>query len=104
MADDDPAGGAPPAEDPTAAELAALRKEKADREAADAAEREAELVNLRKYKADQEAARARRPAAPTPRAEKDKADAVPPEPVKATAGKPRGKSGASRRWFGAETE
>lgn len=50
-----------PPEDPTAAELAALRKEKADRDTADkvksdaeAAERAKELEELRAFKAEQD--------------------------------------------------
>lgn len=43
-----------PTSNPDAEELAALRKEKADREAAAQAEREKELEELRAYKAEQE--------------------------------------------------
>lgn len=48
-----PPENTPPA-NPDADELAALRKEKADREAAAQAEREAEVTELRAYKAEQE--------------------------------------------------
>lgn len=80
----------PPA-NPDADELAALRKEKADRDAAAAADREAEVTELRAYKADQERKAATAVKAPEKKAEK----VTPPEtpavtpPVSTTAAKRR---------------
>lgn len=85
-----------PAADQTAAELAALRKEKADREAAERKQRDDELEELRTYRTEQEAAAAKRVKAPTPKVEKEtpRTDADNKiEPVKRS-------HGAARSWFG----
>lgn len=60
----------PPVGNPDADELAALRKEKADREAAAQAEKEKEIEELRAFKADQEAKAAKAVKAPEKKAEK----------------------------------
>lgn len=87
----------PTTEDPTAAELAALRKEKADRDAADRKQRDDELAELRTYRTEQEAAAAKRVKAPAPKADKEtpRTDADPKvvEPAKRT-------HGAAKSWFG----
>jgi hypothetical protein len=81
-------------EDPTAAELAALRKEKADREAAERADEKAELAELREFK--EKASKAPVVKAPTPKAEKEvKTEDTPPP-----ATKKAGRGGAARSWFG----
>lgn len=90
----------PPVEDHTKAELEALRKEKSEREAADRAAKDAELEELRKFKSEQEERTAKAVKAPTPKAEKTPAPAVDPEPTPVKS--KRGKSGASRLWFGSE--
>lgn len=83
-----PPENTPPA-NPDADELAALRKEKAEREAAAQADKDAEIEALRKFKADQEAAAAK----PVVKAPEKKAEkVVTPEtvvtpPVTATAKK-----------------
>lgn len=89
----------PAADDQSKAELEALRKEKSEREAADRAAKDAELEDLRKFKTEQEERVAKAVKAPTPKAEKTPAPAVDPEP---TVKPKRGKSGASRLWFGSE--
>jgi len=88
----------PPVDDPTAAELAALRKEKADRDTAErkakddeAAATKAELETLRKEKADRDAADAKKVKPPTPKVDKPTDDDKPKE-RRATHG--------SARWFG----
>jgi ATPase subunit of ABC transporter with duplicated ATPase domains len=80
---DDPVTVTPPTEpvetppaNPDADELAALRKEKADREAAAQAEKEKEIEELRAFKADQEAKAAKAVKAPEKKAEKAAAPAV----------------------------
>jgi hypothetical protein len=91
----------PPA-DPTAAELAQLRKEKADREAADKAAADAELAELRAHKA---AHPGTTPAvkAPTPKAQKA-TPAAAPAATPAVRVRKKGRSGASRLWFGADED
>jgi hypothetical protein len=88
-----------PAPSPDADELAQLRREKAEREAADRKAKDDELAELRDFKAKQDAKRT--VTAPTPRAEKTPA-ADPPPAAKpdTTAEKPRPRSGVSSRWFG----
>lgn len=102
-----PEGEPPPAANPDADELAALRKEKADREAAAKAAADQELADLRKYKEEKEAAAARAPKPATPRADKPAtpaAPATPPPAAPAGQQRRRGRSGASGRWFGYEDE
>lgn len=83
----------PPDEDPTAAELAQLRQEKADREKEEAEKKDAELAELRDFKA-KAAAVVETPKVkpPVKKADKPAAEA---EPAKAV--RKRGKSGASDR-------
>lgn len=88
----DPTPTTTPADDPTAAELAALRKEKTDRDAADKKRHDDELAELRQYKTDQETAAAKRVKAPTPKADKVE-PAVTDKPTKK-------RGGVSRSWFG----
>lgn len=90
----------PPAADPNADELAALRKEKADRAAAEAKTREDELAELRAFKANAEKA----PVVKAPEKKADKAPdpaATPPATPPATT-KKKGRDGASRAWFGSD--
>jgi hypothetical protein len=92
----------PPA-DPNADELAALRKEKADREAADAKARDDELADLRTYKQTQEAKRT--PVkTPVPKADKTETPPATPPAGPSPRVRRRGKSGAARSWFGEEDE
>lgn len=82
--------------DDTAAELAALRKEKADRKAAEDKAKEEELAALRKYKEDTEAAKSRAPKPTKPKAEKED------KPEDKQEDKPKDDApshGASSRWF-----
>lgn len=90
-----------PTSNPDAEELAALRKEKADREAADREAREKELEELRRYKEEQESkAKVKAPARKT-----EAAPAAPPPPAAAQPkAKRRGRSGASRLWFGEDPD
>lgn len=96
----------PPA-DPTAAELAALRAEKAERDAAAKKATDDELAELRAFKVaeTERAAKAvkapvRRPAEPagTP------APAGTPPVASVPPKKRRGRGGAARSWFGEEDE
>lgn len=99
----DPNPNPPPVvDDPSKAELDALRKEKADREAADKAAADQELADLKAYKAAQEA---KRPPvkAPTPRVEKEPVT-PPATTVPAMRVRKRGKGGAARSWFGPEDD
>lgn len=77
----------PPPVNPDADELAALRKEKADREAAAQADKDREIEELRKFKAEQE----KKPVvkAPEKKAEKVVAPETPPTPTPAPAAKKR---------------
>jgi hypothetical protein len=78
-----------PTSNPDAEELAALRKEKADREKAEREARDKELDDLRAYKAEQEN---KRPVkAPAPKADKT------PEPPKTT--EPEVKKGKRGLWW-----
>lgn len=63
-----------------AEELATLRKEKADREAKAAADKDSELEELRSYKRDQEEAKAKTVKAPVKKVEKTP-DTPPPAAV-----------------------
>lgn len=87
--------------DETAAELAALRKEKADREAAERKAKDDELADLKKYKEETEAARNKAPKPPKTKTEKE-AEAKPDDKPddKPLADKPKSSHGGSRRWFG----
>ncbi len=99
----EPAGGpTTPPEDPTAAELAALRQEKADREKAEREAKDKELEELRAFKADKEKAPIVTP--PVKKADKPADPATPPVTPPAGKTKRRGRSGASRLWFGEETD
>ena len=89
---------------PDAEELAALRKEKADRAAAEAKAKEDELEALRAFKADQEAKAAKAVKAPVKKADKPEPDPTPPPVATAAVTKKRGKSGAARSWFGEEDD
>jgi hypothetical protein len=94
------AEGDPPETDPRDAEIAALRKEKEDRDAAAREAEKAELEELRAFRAEQDkkAATAVKPPAkkttPPPAAD----PATPP----AGTAKKRGRDGAARSWFGSE--
>lgn len=79
--------------DPSAAELAALRKEKADRDQADRDAKDKELEELRAYRAAEDDRKAKAVKPPTPKADKP---APTPEPVAA----PAKRSHVSRSWFG----
>lgn len=95
MADEETTETAP---NPDAEELAALRKERADRLAAEQEAKERELAELRAFKAEQEEKAAKAPKAPVKKAEK----VAEPE-VKTTVEPPKkkvGRGGASRFWFG----
>jgi len=99
MAEPDPT---PTPDDPTAAELAALRKEKADRDAADRdakakadGERDAELAALRKEKADRDAADAKKVTPPKKKIEK----VQPPAPDEDQANEPK-RARVSKLWYG----
>lgn len=70
-----------PTDDPTKAELEALRKEKADREAAERAAKDDELEQLRKFKAEQEGGAPKPVKAPTPKAQKTPPPSDTPEPT-----------------------
>src|SRR3954464_2315179 len=59
-----------PSDDPDKAELEALRKEKADRDAAAQAERDKELEDLRAFKASEEEKAAKAVKAPVKKADK----------------------------------
>lgn len=86
----------PPAPDESAAELAALRKEKAEREAAENKAKDDELASLREFKSKAEKA-----PAPVKTKEEKKAETPPVPPAPETPDKPKKpKHGASRRWFG----
>lgn len=76
----------PPPVNPDADELAALRKEKADREAAAQADKDREIEELRKFKAEQEKPVVK---APEKKAEKVVAPETPPTPTPAPAAKKR---------------
>jgi hypothetical protein len=95
MAEGDPVVTPPTDDDPTKAELAALRKEKADREASDRATKDSELEELRKYKAEQESKASRHVTTPTKKVDK-------PDPVVTPATTPpkAKRGGPSRAWFG----
>lgn len=84
----------PPA-NPDADELAALRKEKADRETAAQAEREAEIIELRAYKAEQE-------KKPTVKAPEKKAEKVVTPEVAPTVTPPTVKKRRSLWWGDSE--
>lgn len=90
--------------DPDAAELAALRKEKADREKTDREALDAELAELKAYKAEQETKAAQAVKPPVKKADKLPADPPPAPTTAAVVGvkKKRGKGGASRWWFGGD--
>jgi hypothetical protein len=94
-----------PTNSPDADELAALRKEKQEREAAAAAEREKELADLRAYKQEQEAKAAKAVKAPARKPEAAPTAAPTAAPAMTTPrAKRRGRGGASRLWFGEEDE
>lgn len=96
MAEGDPVVTPPVTDDdPTKAELAALRKEKADREAAERATKDSELEELRKYKAEQETKAQRHVTTPT-----KKVDKVEPVATPATTVPKVKRGGPSRAWFG----
>lgn len=83
-------------EDPTKAELEALRAEKREREDADRAAKDDELEQLRHYKTESEAKAAR--AVPAPQKKADKVPAPEREPEPAAPVKKR--SHVARSWFG----
>lgn len=87
----------PPA-NPDADELAALRKDKADRAAAEAKERDKELEELRAFKAGEEERARKKVTAPTLKADKPAAP-TPPAPV-ADSPVVKKRSPVSRAWFG----
>jgi hypothetical protein len=89
----EPADG--PTSNPDADELAALRKEKADRAAADQAAKEKEIEELRAYKAEQEKKATIK--APEKKAEKTVTTTATTTPVTATEKKRR------RMWWSDES-
>lgn len=80
----EPANG--PTDDPTAAELAALRQEKADREKAERDAKDAELEELRQFKAAKE----KEPAVKAPVKKADKPEVKDDAPVTPPPAKRRG--------------
>jgi hypothetical protein len=91
-------------EDPTAAELAQLRKEKADRDAADKKAHDEEVAALRKYKEENEKTKT---TAPKPvktktekEAEKKTEEETKPDPTGDKPKEEKRSHGGSRRWFG----
>jgi len=81
--------------DPDAEELAALRKEKAERKAAEEKAREEELAELRKYRETNEAAKAKAPKPTAPKSEKKEEPKEEPKKDPKPDDKPSGPS----RWF-----
>jgi hypothetical protein len=100
MADDEGTGGN---EDPTAAELAALRKEKAEREAADRKAKDDELAALKKYRDDNEAAKNKAPKPVKTKAEKE-AESEPPKTDDKTADDDKPVKSPVSRWFAPSTK
>lgn len=87
----------PPTTNPDAAELAALRKEKADRAEAERKAKDDELESLRKDKADRDAKDAKKVTAPPV-----KEAETPPAKTTEKETPPVAKKGSrvSRKWFG----
>lgn len=91
----------PPEEDPTKAELEQLRKEKAERIAAEQKAKDDELAALREFKSKAEKA----PAPVKTKKEKEATEHAKPDPPKTEEKpKPKPKSKVSRRWFGGDDD